>query len=914
MVISFEVKAHFKNTQDAIVALLFSICVVFPVAAQSQQRQCAAETPINSDQRFLDSNSNGTRDPGEVQRALPNNRIVGMRLLDGNRNLLFHWDTLPSNQDIMPANGIPDIGDQIIAQAQNYLRLIEAQGFKIPMGYEKCGFSNVITMFLYQTNANAGGVAGDASFDVYFLPSQTTAQQILSSVNPILMHELFHLAQQPYEFSKYSKRWIHEGQAALSEDIFDISLDDIGTAASASCFKQILASPATSMFGRQNPCQVRTFWRYFTEQLGSTRTEPSYGVDAMVGWFEYMETLGEAWRMHSSDEIDALGDFDGDGRDEFILRSDTHVGLIANDIENDRILDVVNFGNRLEGGWLLQESDRFLGAGDFNKNGRDEILVQSKTHFGFLASDRTGPLRSITSVANQSGTFGGGWRPSSRDEFLGIGDFDGDGADEAAIISSSHLGLVGLSRRNGTRTLHAQVRRDIQNQNRETFASTPMYVVGIGDLNGDGRDDIVGYNSTGLFVLSFRTEPNRFEIVATVDFGERVSRQWRLQSSDYIHAIGDLNHSLVSGASNRDEIVIRSDTHLGILGLNDAGQFVSHLIISDGYELSDELDFSNNSVVYAVGDMNDDRRSEIILRMDEGRGRSVSQKISILSASDDLTELTEISSSQIEGHALGLAQLQKPSHVWRARNNLLGGRIPIGRNSYSERQNRGLGVILNQGTRGAFLVIQGNLRRGYYRLNDRPEIDLVGRQIFGNYVQDMIDRTDRYIRSSTRNNRNLSSLWHDLSVMMYLKNFDATSLSDRQFLVDEHQFDKFKDWDDDAATPPVRVTSTLQSRGTLTESISSEPWSSHYFWVPESNSDRFILTTFLKRYLNRRDLRVFVVLHRDGELVELVDDPSLGMSNFTTGYSVPAGTELGVIVSVGDTVAKFDVAIVSSTR
>ena len=114
-----------------------------------------------------------------------------------------------------------------------------------------------------------------------------------------------------------------------------------------------------------------------------------------------------------------------------------------------------------------------LGTGDFNGDGKDEILFQNGTNF--YTTDINSNFASL-------GGFGAGW------EVRAIGDFSGDGKDDLVLFHKDTGSVVKLE--NGQASSYASLGQ---------LDANDWFIVGAGDYNGDGKDDLlVRQYSTGM--------------------------------------------------------------------------------------------------------------------------------------------------------------------------------------------------------------------------------------------------------------------------------------------------------------------------------------------------------------------------------------------------------------------------------
>ena len=199
------------------------------------------------------------------------------------------------------------------------------------------------------------------------------------------------------------------------------------------------------------------------------------------GYFSFMDFAGFVANVSVDWHIVGAGDFDGDGKDDILWKNDD--GRISNWLSNGDYTFDINDANALTG---IFANSTVHGIGDFNGDGRDD-MVTSFTSGGVSSYELWFGL--------QSGAFGvedpfTGFGVPIQWQIAGIGDFNGDGRDDllwrhqdGKISNWLYAGGLGL----GTFTINDVVAmRNV---------SIDWQVVGIGDYNGDGRDDILWRNS-----------------------------------------------------------------------------------------------------------------------------------------------------------------------------------------------------------------------------------------------------------------------------------------------------------------------------------------------------------------------------------------------------------------------------------
>jgi hypothetical protein len=254
--------------------------------------------------------------------------------------------------------------------------------------------------------------------------------------------------------------------------------------------------------------------------------------------FSCVDRVPGSWQFMPNDQF-FVADFNGDGKAEVVVYNGVdwameYLGLLVDDGKNGLRL-VARYDDSMPG-WQFQRNDRLLVAafnGDGTKalhmfNGADWVMP----YVGMLSSSGTG----FSLVRRYDGSMPG-WtmRPGDRHS---VGDFSGEGREDLWVFNGSNWSMpyLGLLRSGGT-ALSMSRRYDGSMPGWQMRPRDRHYVA---DFNGDGKQDLYVFNGENwsmAYLGMLASDGTQLSMTKRYDGN---APGWQMRRNDR-HFVGDIN-------------------------------------------------------------------------------------------------------------------------------------------------------------------------------------------------------------------------------------------------------------------------------------------------------------------------------------------------------------------------------------
>lgn len=281
---------------------------------------------------------------------------------------------------------------------------------------------------------------------------------------------------------------------------------------------------------------------------------------------EAMHPAGQwigSWNYGGQETIEAVGDFDADGVDEFVIRSAWGLGIMQKSGAGFSLVWAAPFNSWL-GSYYLRSGDQIVGTGRFSALDRDDLLLRGQ--LGTIGIVRLSGANVLSTAVNQPGVWIGGWNHAASNTLHLPADYDGDGLDEFVIRSAWGLAIL---ERLANGTLATREIEPFGTLLTEMYAGAPGtgwtlaaadQLVAAGDMDTDGKAELVVRNADGLGLVTLDAA-NQWRTRTRFFHGAVFSGGWAFGAGDQLVGLGDFD-----GLGGKD-LVIRSAWGLGVVSL-----------------------------------------------------------------------------------------------------------------------------------------------------------------------------------------------------------------------------------------------------------------------------------------------------------------------------------------------------------
>lgn len=286
------------------------------------------------------------------------------------------------------------------------------------------------------------------------------------------------------------------------------------------------------------------------------------------------DKLLEGWQMSAGDKFH-VGDFDGDGKDDFYIVNTTtwstkYVGMMKS--TGNSMSFVKRYDNNLgaPGYWIMNKNDKFY-VGDFDGDNKDDLYMANLQDW---STNYVGMIKSGGNTLNCIKVFNNtlpGWTMADNDQHL-VGDFNGDGKADMYVFNGTNWNPEYLLMVRSTGADLAYVKR--YDGAIPGWEMAPNDRLLLADVNGDGKKDLYIYNTNNW---------DKEYLGILTSSGTALAGTWQKDwiGSWNLGGVDKLAVTNFNGGSGYDDLFIYNTNWFGMLRSNTTS--LSQVFISPNY-------------------------------------------------------------------------------------------------------------------------------------------------------------------------------------------------------------------------------------------------------------------------------------------------------------------------------------------
>ncbi|NVB82030.1 MAG: VCBS repeat-containing protein [Kofleriaceae bacterium] len=260
-------------------------------------------------------------------------------------------------------------------------------------------------------------------------------------------------------------------------------------------------------------------------------------------------------------------DFDGDGKAEFFATNlpaspDPQLGAVGAKTGIVTATLAWAFTRAIDGATLA--TGVIQAASDLTGDAKSDLVhMDSSRGLRVLQRNSDGTLRG--GAFHPYGNYVNDWLLRYEDAYYGPADVDGDGNQELVMGSSAGFVVFDVSA-TGALSVYNTAQRGRYLEGGRAYIDSLTHVVNAGRFWGGSEEQLLLRSSTGFsiaYVPSRSSGYTSFVSIEYAPFGEMQTGGWRIGSDNYVHGIGDVN------GDGREDFVLSSPWGIGVLTAGD---------------------------------------------------------------------------------------------------------------------------------------------------------------------------------------------------------------------------------------------------------------------------------------------------------------------------------------------------------